>query len=47
MLYTFHPTFVGDINRRTTVQLGPGMKEDPTSIIISAKRLSRVTQVEK
>jgi hypothetical protein len=47
MVHTFHPTFVGDTNRRTAIEPGPGMKQDHTSKIISAKRLSRVAQVVK
>jgi hypothetical protein len=47
MVHNFHLTFVGDTNRRTVVQPGPGIKQDPISKLISAKRLRRVAQVVK
>jgi hypothetical protein len=35
----------GSINRRTVVQGSPGIKQDPTSKIIKAKRSDRVAQM--
>jgi hypothetical protein len=45
VVHASHPNYMGSTNRRTEVQAGLGIKQDPISKITEAKRAKGIAQM--